>query len=268
MVSVFLDIVVPAPVGYVGYKVLIQHTDSLAHIPLCHLQAAPLRLDVYTLMQYNHLISKFRSPRFGDNVNYKPQFVDYQDVFPKLWIILLTVEKLCIIIKDREGVFAVYVHLKELRESLGMTQEEFGKSIGIAKSTYNNYEKGIRDPKSDFWVTVAHKYGVTIDYLMGYCNDPHGTSVNTSKARPLLAERLQAIVGEYSHVPDGDKLIERLLRMNPDEQWAALEFLIKVLSALARSNAENSHATESTQPHSESEDTAPPPDAPETPPKD
>ena len=150
----------------------------------------------------------------------------------------------------------MYVHLKELRESLGMTQEEFGKSIGIAKSTYNNYEKGIRDPKSDFWVTVAHKYGVTIDYLMGYCNDPHGTSVNTSKARPLLAERLQAIVGEYSHVPDGDKLIERLLRMNPDEQWAALEFLIKVLSALARSNAENSHATESTQPHSESEDTA------------
>lgn len=66
----------------------------------------------------------------------------------------------------------MYAHLKELRESLGMTQEEFGKSIGVAKSTYNNYETGIRDPKSDFWVAVAQKYNVTIDYLMGYSDDP------------------------------------------------------------------------------------------------
>lgn len=70
----------------------------------------------------------------------------------------------------------MYAHLKELRESLGMTQEEFGKSIGIAKSTYNNYETGVRDPKSDFWVAVATKYRVTIDYLMGYSDDPHRTT--------------------------------------------------------------------------------------------
>lgn len=66
----------------------------------------------------------------------------------------------------------MYGHLKELRESLGLTQEEFGKSVGIAKTTYNNYEKGERSPKSDFWISVAKKYGVTIDYLMGYSNDP------------------------------------------------------------------------------------------------
>ena len=161
----------------------------------------------------------------------------------------------------------MYKNLKALRQSLNMSQKEFAASLGIGYTTYNGYETGARDPKSDFWITVAHKYGVTIDYLMGYCNDLHGTSVNTSKARPLLAERLRAIVDEYSHVPDGDKLIERLLSMNPDEQWAALEFLIKVLSALARSNAENSQAAESTPPHSEGEDTTPPPDAPKTPPE-
>lgn len=70
----------------------------------------------------------------------------------------------------------MYQHLKDLRESLGMTQAEFGKSVGIAKSTYNNYEKGIREPKSDFWIAVATEYGVTIDYLMGFSNDPHRTS--------------------------------------------------------------------------------------------
>lgn len=70
----------------------------------------------------------------------------------------------------------MYVRLKELRDSLGLTQAEFGKSIGIAKSTYNNYETGIRDPKSDFWIAVAQKYGVTIDYLMGFSDNPYPIS--------------------------------------------------------------------------------------------
>lgn len=67
----------------------------------------------------------------------------------------------------------MYPRLKIFRESLGLTQEEFGKSLNIAKSTYNNYETGIRDPKSDFWIAVAKKYNVTIDYLMGFSDDRH-----------------------------------------------------------------------------------------------
>lgn len=66
----------------------------------------------------------------------------------------------------------MYKNLKALRESLKMTQEEFGKSLGIAKSTYNNYEIGEREPKSDFWIAVAEKYNVSIDYLMGFSNSP------------------------------------------------------------------------------------------------
>ena len=84
----------------------------------------------------------------------------------------------------------MYQHLKELRESLGMTQAEFGKSVGIAKSTYNNYETGIREPKSDFWIAIATKYGVTIDYLMGYSDDPHRTSVIQNNASSAQDEAL------------------------------------------------------------------------------
>ena len=63
-------------------------------------------------------------------------------------------------------------NLKFLRQSLGLTQEEFAQSVGVAKSTYSNYELGIREPRSDFWVTVAKKYNVSVDYLMGYVSDP------------------------------------------------------------------------------------------------
>lgn len=75
-------------------------------------------------------------------------------------------------------------NLKKLRESLGMTQSEFGKSVGIAKTTYNNYETGIREPKSDFWISVAERYGVTIDYLMGYSQNPHLTLEEDNKKDP------------------------------------------------------------------------------------
>ncbi|MBE9128604.1 helix-turn-helix transcriptional regulator [Coleofasciculus sp. LEGE 07092] len=33
--------------------------------------------------------------------------------------------------------------LKQVRERLGMTQEEFGKALGIARETINRYERGV-----------------------------------------------------------------------------------------------------------------------------
>ena len=72
----------------------------------------------------------------------------------------------------------MYKNLRTLRESLQMTQSEFGKSIGIAKTTYSNYEIGKREPNSDFWIAVASKYDVSIDYLMGFSDNPKGISIN------------------------------------------------------------------------------------------
>ena len=57
------------------------HSQCLTHIALAHLQTAPLGLNVYSHVQQNHL--RFYSPRFGDNVNYKPHTVDCQDIFPQ-----------------------------------------------------------------------------------------------------------------------------------------------------------------------------------------
>ena len=34
----------------------------------------------------------------------------------------------------------------------------------------NMYETGSRNPKSDFWIAAAQKYGSTIDYPMGFSN--------------------------------------------------------------------------------------------------
>lgn len=81
----------------------------------------------------------------------------------------------------------VYQNLRALRESLSMTQKDFAASLGIGQTTYNGYETGARDPKSDFWIAVAQKYGVTIDYLMGFSNDPKKTS--EAKTPPPISRR-------------------------------------------------------------------------------
>ena len=94
-------------------------------------------------------------------------------------------------------------NLKTLRESLGMTQEEFGKSVGTAKTTYCNYEIGERDPKSDFWIAVAQKYGVSIDWLMGFEPLP------SSKKAPALSAEALSVAKDYSSLDNWGKTAVR-----------------------------------------------------------
>lgn len=111
----------------------------------------------------------------------------------------------------------MYPRLKELRERLGLTQAEFGQSIGIAKSTYNNYETGIRAPKSDFWIAVAQKYNVTIDYLMGFSDDP--SPVDGQKEKPAP--------NEGSGLSPAEESLIRLFRLVPEESQAMVTQMIQ-----------------------------------------
>lgn len=67
----------------------------------------------------------------------------------------------------------MYENLKKLRDEQGMNQADFGASVGVKKTTYSNYETGKTQPTSEFWITVAEKYQVSIDWLMGFSDDPH-----------------------------------------------------------------------------------------------
>ena len=109
----------------------------------------------------------------------------------------------------------MYQNLKALRDSLNMTQEEFGKSIGLAKSTYNNYETGVREPKSDFWIAIAQKYNVSIDYLMGL-EDPE----NEDQPAPTNGDEL---------AEDDKRIIELLHQLTPENR----ERIVEIIKALA-----------------------------------
>lgn len=111
----------------------------------------------------------------------------------------------------------MYQNLKALRDSLNMTQEEFGKSIGLAKSTYNNYETGVREPKSDFWMAIAQKYNVSIDYLMGLEN--------------LQNEKQPAPTNEGELGEEDKKLLMMIHNLSPENR-ARIVAIIEALAGL------------------------------------
>lgn len=110
----------------------------------------------------------------------------------------------------------MYRNLKILRKSMKMTQKDFAASLGIGYTTYNGYETGAREPKSDFWIAVAQKYNVTIDYLMGYTNSPHETKQPAPTNGDGLAE-------------DDKRIIELLHQLTPENR----ERIVAIIKALA-----------------------------------
>ena len=110
----------------------------------------------------------------------------------------------------------MYRNLKILRKSLKMTQKDFAASLGIGYTTYNGYETGAREPKSDFWIAVAQKYNVTIDYLMGYTNGPH----ETKRPAPTNGDEL---------AEEDKRIIELLHQLTPENR----ERIVEIIKALA-----------------------------------
>ena len=58
--------------------------------------------------------------------------------------------------------------LKKLREARGISQAQAAEDLQLPYTTYVNYEKDIREPKSESLIRLAAYFGVTIDYLLGY----------------------------------------------------------------------------------------------------
>ena len=50
-------------------------------------------------------------------------------------------------------------------------------SIGVHPNTLARWERGEAEPSANGLLKLAHLYGVTPDYLMGYAADKHSTAM-------------------------------------------------------------------------------------------
>ena len=57
--------------------------------------------------------------------------------------------------------------IKELRQSLGISQKNLAEKVGIAQNTLAQYEKGTSKMSIDVLVNLATELDTTSDYLLG-----------------------------------------------------------------------------------------------------
>lgn len=60
----------------------------------------------------------------------------------------------------------VGLSIKQLRQKLGMTQEEFSELSGVSRVSIGNYERGDREPTVSIAIAIAESLGVTFDELV------------------------------------------------------------------------------------------------------
>lgn len=56
--------------------------------------------------------------------------------------------------------------VKQLRKTLGLSQEEFGKRIGVAKTTICNYEQGVSTPARSTLENMSSEFHITPSYFI------------------------------------------------------------------------------------------------------
>ena len=62
--------------------------------------------------------------------------------------------------------------IKELRQSLGINQVEFGRRINVSKQCVCNWENGNIQPSIDMLIRIANTFSISADYLLGLSDTP------------------------------------------------------------------------------------------------
>ena len=114
--------------------------------------------------------------------------------------------------------------IKEVRLLLRMSQEDFGKAIGLSKSGISNIEKGEREIRDVYLTAICNTFNINLHWL------------RTGEGNPLLAEAVSSCesfvdyiksvgyaVQSYSS-PDGESTIIELTKGGKSTEFDLKEF--------------------------------------------
>lgn len=103
--------------------------------------------------------------------------------------------------------------IKKVRETLDLTQEEFGRRIGSARNTIANYENGNRNPSNSVILSICREFDINEDWLRtgeGEMFCKLETNGIVAKATRLLGEKdpmFEAFVETYSTLSPSDRKV-------------------------------------------------------------
>ena len=67
-------------------------------------------------------------------------------------------------------VSVLSANILELRQELGISQQELAKRVGVSQKAVDFWEKGINEPKASYIISLAKVFNVSADFLLGLEN--------------------------------------------------------------------------------------------------
>ena len=95
--------------------------------------------------------------------------------------------------------------LREARKNKGYTQEQIAHLLGIAKSTYTGYEKGVREPDLFKIKRLVEVLDVDSSWLLGVDDSP--SSITAAEYQAI--KKYRALDERGKMAVDGDKNVCR-----------------------------------------------------------
>lgn len=90
--------------------------------------------------------------------------------------------------------------VKNLREAKGLSQRQLADELCISHSTLANYERGVRQPRTqDDWVKIANYFNVSVDYLMDNITESPPSSQYISLCD--LSEKSTQFINDFIRLP-------------------------------------------------------------------
>lgn len=84
--------------------------------------------------------------------------------------------------------------IQELRSTLGWSQVELAKRLGVAKQTVSNWENENIQPSIEMLVRLARLFNMTTDYLLGLDTIPR---LNVEGLPATVVAHLSQLIEDY-----------------------------------------------------------------------
>ncbi|RKL61433.1 XRE family transcriptional regulator [Thermoanaerobacteraceae bacterium SP2] len=90
-------------------------------------------------------------------------------------------------------------NLKQLRQKIGLRQEDVAKMVGVERSTLANWERGAKQPGLEILVKLSQLFGVSLNELVGLNNDQVHTPL--TQYYSLISDPVVKLLSERTGVP-------------------------------------------------------------------
>ena len=120
--------------------------------------------------------------------------------------------------------------IKELRKSLGLTQQEFGDRLGVKRNTIASYETGVNTPIDSIFISICREFSVNETWL----RTGEGEMFSSS-----LYDELDKVVEKYHLNDKASEMLRKFVELSPEEMEIIYNYMEKVvLSILEKKSQE------------------------------